>query len=150
MLVTEKYTDLYQSPHKMKKQLCLGRPRKSMSYCPSIKLLCLLTRCSSYASILQWMSYCNQEITNHLGSWTRPLLGLEPYNKEAVAAHKQAALKAIDVLENYLLHNTYLVGQRITLADIFCTSLLYRGFQNVSTSMHCLRRGTLTMLRSGL
>src|SRR5579862_3977300 len=106
MLFIEKYTDIYQSPHKMKKRLCLGGPKKSMSHRPFIKLLCLLTKCSSYASILQWMSYCNQEITNHLGSWTRPLLGLEPYNKEDVESHKQAALKAIDALEKYLLHTT--------------------------------------------
>ncbi|KAI9768442.1 MAG: hypothetical protein M1840_004851 [Geoglossum simile] len=86
---------------------------------------------NGYASILQWMSYCNQEISDNLGSWTRALLGLEPYNKKAVSAHEQATLKAISALEKHLLLNTFLVGERISLADIFCTSLLYYGFQHV-------------------
>ncbi|KAH0537847.1 hypothetical protein FGG08_005460 [Glutinoglossum americanum] len=91
----------------------------------------LLTSNSSYASILKWMSFSNHEVVPQLGGWTRPLIGLEPYNKKSVETHQQAALKAIGVLEKHLLSYTFLVGERITLADIFSAGTLYRGFQNV-------------------
>ncbi|KAI9864547.1 MAG: hypothetical protein M1813_003036 [Trichoglossum hirsutum] len=84
-----------------------------------------------YASILKWMSFSNHEIIGNLGGWTRPLIGLDPYNKKNVETHQQAALKAISVLEKHLLVHTFLVGERITLADIFSAGCLYRGFQNV-------------------
>jgi elongation factor 1-gamma len=92
----------------------------------------LLTEYSSYASILKWMSFSNHEVIPHLGGWTLPLIGREPYNKKSVETHQQAALKTIGVLEKHLLTHTFLVGERITLADIFSAGLLYRGFQNVS------------------
>lgn len=84
---------------------------------------------SSYASILKWMSYFNSEIMPPLGNWFLPLLGKTPYNKKSVEDSSKVVLKAISAVEEHLLHHTYLVGERITLADIFCASLLLRGFQ---------------------
>ncbi|EAS37345.3 elongation factor 1 gamma domain-containing protein [Coccidioides immitis RS] len=84
-----------------------------------------------YASILRWMSFTNQEILNPLADWFRPLLGMAPYNKQAVENSSKAALKAIDVLEKHLTNNTFLVGERLTLADTFCASLFSRAFQFV-------------------
>ncbi|OAA52004.1 elongation factor 1-gamma [Metarhizium rileyi] len=82
-----------------------------------------------YASILKWMSFVNSEIVNPLGDWFRPLVGMAPYNKKNVDDASKIVEKAIDVLEKYLLNNTFLVGERITLADLFCAPLLNRGFQ---------------------
>jgi len=42
---------------------------------------------------------------------------------------KAASEKAVHVLEEHLLVNTYLVGERLTLADIFVIAILARGFQ---------------------
>ncbi|KAJ5669265.1 hypothetical protein N7462_010335 [Penicillium macrosclerotiorum] len=84
-----------------------------------------------YASIVRWMSFANGELLPRLGSWYRPLLGLEGYNKKTVDEAAKAALKATDVLETHLTANTYLVGERITLADIFTAALMTRAFANV-------------------
>lgn len=82
-----------------------------------------------YASILKWMSYFNSEILPSLGGWFRPILGRDPYNKKAVEDSSKAALKAVEVVEEHLLNNTYLAGERVTLADLFAAGIISRGFQ---------------------
>ena len=82
-----------------------------------------------YASILKWMSFFNSEVVPNLGGWFRPLIGKDPYNKKSVDDSAKRAAKAVDVIEEHLTHNTYLVGERITLADLFCAGTIYRGFQ---------------------
>ncbi|KAL2195046.1 hypothetical protein P885DRAFT_41356 [Corynascus similis CBS 632.67] len=82
-----------------------------------------------YASILRWMSFFNSEVLPKLGSWFRPLIGRDPYNKKAVEDASKATLETISVVENHLRDNTYLVGERITLADLFATALISRGFE---------------------
>ncbi|KOS19041.1 Elongation factor 1-gamma 1 [Escovopsis weberi] len=81
-----------------------------------------------YASILRWMSFANAEVSPHLAGWYLPLLGVRPYNKKAVEDVSKTALQAVKVLEEHLTHHTYLVGERITLADIFAASILVPGF----------------------
>ncbi len=83
----------------------------------------------SYASILRWMSFFNSEVLPKLGAWFRPLLGKDAYNKKAVEEAQKAALATISVVEAHLRDNTYLVGERITLADIFAVGIIARGFQ---------------------
>ncbi|KIV99725.1 uncharacterized protein PV09_08655 [Verruconis gallopava] len=82
-----------------------------------------------YASILKWLSYANTEILPKLAGWYRPIKGLDPYNKKNVEESQAAALAAVHVVEEHLLVNTYLVGERLTLADIFVASMLVRGFE---------------------
>jgi elongation factor 1-gamma len=84
-----------------------------------------------YASILRWLSFANSELLVSFGSWFRPLLGLDPYNKKNVEDASKAALKKLGVLNTHLTANTYLVGERITLADLFTASLLTRAFATV-------------------
>jgi elongation factor 1-gamma len=59
------------------------------------------------------------------------LIGRDPYNKKSVDDHAKAALKAIHALEQHFLVHTFLVGERITLADLFTASLIARGFEYV-------------------
>lgn len=75
------------------------------------------------------MSFANSEILPALGGWFRPLIGRDPYNKKNVEDSKQVALKVVKVLEDHLLVNTYLVSERLTLADIFAAGIISRGFQ---------------------
>ncbi|KAH8772821.1 hypothetical protein F5883DRAFT_549605 [Diaporthe sp. PMI_573] len=82
-----------------------------------------------YASILKWTSYFNTEVLPSLGKWYRPLIGRDPYNKKAVDDASKAAAKAIATVEEHLKHNTYLVGERITLADLFAVGVIARGFE---------------------
>ncbi|KAF3057768.1 eEF1-gamma domain-containing protein [Trichoderma afarasin] len=82
-----------------------------------------------YASILRWMSYFNTEVAPKIGAWIKPLTGASPYNKKAVDDLSKEVARAVDAAEEHLTHHTYLVGERITLADLFSAGLLYRGFQ---------------------
>ncbi|KAG5301857.1 elongation factor 1-gamma [Histoplasma ohiense] len=84
-----------------------------------------------YASILRWMSFANSELVPTLGGWFRPLVGRDPYNKASVETSSKAALKAFALLEKHLTTNTYLVGERLTLADLFAASMASRGFEFV-------------------
>jgi len=82
-----------------------------------------------YATILKWMSYFNSEVLPSLGSWFQPLQGRIPYNKKNVEEAQAKALKVVSAVEAHLANNTYLSGERITLADLFGTALISRGFQ---------------------
>lgn len=81
-----------------------------------------------YASIVRWMSFCH-EISTPFAAAMRPLRGQEPYNKKVVTDSINASMKAVSVLEDHLLVHTFLVGERITLADLFCAGIISRGFQ---------------------
>lgn len=84
-----------------------------------------------YASIVRWMSYANHEILPAISGFFGPLVGRGPYNKKSVDDHLKATYKAVDTLEEHLLLNTFLVGERLTLADLFVVSVLTRGFEYV-------------------
>ena len=75
------------------------------------------------------MSYANHEVLGALGGWFRPLIGADPYNKKNVEESSKQALKAVKVLDEHLLVHTFLVGERITLADLFAAGCISRGFQ---------------------
>lgn len=88
----------------------------------------MLTLCS-YASILKWMSFFNTDVLNPLAGQYVPLLGRATYNKQAVDAAAKESEKAAAVVEKYLLEHTYLVGERLTLADLFSAGIISRGFE---------------------
>lgn len=84
-----------------------------------------------YASILRWMSYVNSEVIPGIGGWIRPILGADPYNKKNVETSEKNTNEAVKVMEDHLTLNTYLVGERITLADIMCAGFVSRAFEKV-------------------
>ena len=84
-----------------------------------------------YATILRWMSYANTEILTPLGGWFRPIIGRDPYNKKNVEDSMKAVAAKVKVMEDHLMINTYLVGERLTLADLFCASIVGRGYDFV-------------------
>ena len=75
------------------------------------------------------MSFANSEILPALGGWFRPLIGRDPYNKKNVDDSAKSAEVKMAVLEEHLTVNTYLVGERLTLADLFTVGIVSRGFQ---------------------
>ncbi|KAJ5552796.1 hypothetical protein N7494_002174 [Penicillium frequentans] len=76
-----------------------------------------------YASIVRWMSFANGEAL--------PPPCCLGYNKKVVDEASKAAHNTLAVFENHLTENTYLVGERITLADLFTAALLTRAFATV-------------------
>lgn len=100
-----------------------------MSQNPNTTLLGVTKK--DYACVLQWMSFANSEVLPALGGWFRPLIGRDPYNKKVVEGAQVLVDKVSDVVEQYLLESTYLVGHRITLADYVLAAHFGRGFQFV-------------------
>ncbi|CAO1603060.1 elongation factor EF-1 gamma subunit [Xanthoria calcicola] len=95
-----------------------------------------------YAHILKWMSFFNTEILIPLVEMYLPLIGIRPYDHSTVTAHETAAQAAVDVVEEHLLtqhnnnhnndnnnHTLFLVGDQLTLADLFCAGIIAFGFQ---------------------
>ena len=103
-----------------------------------------------YASILKWMSFTNTDVMLQLGSWFRPLTGREPYNKKNVDTAQEKTLKAVKVLEQHLKSNTFLVGERLSLADVFSASLISRGFEFVCSPLRLSSAGTNCPFGTGL
>jgi elongation factor 1-gamma len=54
-----------------------------------------------------------------------------PFVKKDVEDAATKSKKLLSILEKELQNKTYLVGERITLADLFASSLLQRGFTTV-------------------
>lgn len=77
------------------------------------------------------MSFANSEMLPPLGAWFAPLIGRAPYVKSKVAKSRAQALKAVQVFEDHLHPRTFLVGERVTLADLFAASIFARAFQYV-------------------
>ncbi|XP_026482246.1 elongation factor 1-gamma-like [Ctenocephalides felis] len=77
------------------------------------------------AQILQWVDFGNGEIVPPSCAWVFPILGIMQFNKQTTDRAKEDVKSALSVLNTHLVNNTYLVGERITLADIsvFCSLL---------------------------
>ncbi|XP_063977470.1 elongation factor 1-gamma [Diachasmimorpha longicaudata] len=83
------------------------------------------------AQIIQWMSFADSEIHPASCAWVFPLLGIMPYNKQTREHAKEDIAKVLGTLNVHLLSKTYLVGERITLADISVATTLLHLYQYV-------------------
>ncbi|GEM10078.1 elongation factor 1-gamma [Rhodotorula toruloides] len=79
------------------------------------------------ADVLRWASWANADLISTLVSWFAPLTGSRPYQKPQVEAAKEKTLKHLAYLEKALSTRTFLVGERITLADIYVAEVLSFG-----------------------
>lgn len=84
-----------------------------------------------YANIIRWMSFANAEIPISLGRWFRPLLGLDPYDQKSVDDAEKQCLRRCQILEEHLEGKSHLVGEQITLADMFTAGIITRGFEHL-------------------
>ncbi|PIA99570.1 putative sterigmatocystin biosynthesis protein stcT [Cercospora beticola] len=81
-----------------------------------------------YASIVRWISFANMEILLHLGGWFNPIIGRRPFVQAEVDESMKQTNKRMDILEKHLEGRTYLVGDRLSLADMFVTGVVAGGF----------------------
>merc|ERR1719466_549548 len=76
------------------------------------------------AFVQQWISFADNEILPPACTWVFPCMGIMPFNKQATE-RAQADLKAaLAALNDHLKLKTFLVGERISLADICCMANL--------------------------
>ena len=84
-----------------------------------------------YFQILKWASLVNSEFLPALSKVFPPLLGMAPYNKKLVDENYEYSNKVASLLEERLQNHTYLVGERLTFADVLCANLFLRGFEHM-------------------
>ena len=83
------------------------------------------------AEIIQWLALADDEFLPHVLAWTLPSLSAMQHNKNQVEASKKELLRLLGVLNEYLLTRTYLVGERISLADVALVFDLLPAYQFV-------------------
>uniref|UniRef100_A0A4W6DJ22 Eukaryotic translation elongation factor 1 gamma n=1 Tax=Lates calcarifer TaxID=8187 RepID=A0A4W6DJ22_LATCA len=70
------------------------------------------------AQVLQWVSFADSEIIPPASAWVFPTLGIMQFNKQATEQAKEDVKRALTVLNQHLNTRTFLVGERVSLADI--------------------------------
>ncbi|XP_018576852.1 elongation factor 1-gamma [Anoplophora glabripennis] len=86
------------------------------------------------AQILQWIGFAEGEVLPAGCAWVFPILGIIRNNagaQEAFQRAKDDMKSALTVLNSHLLARTYLVGERITLADIVVACNLLNAYKYV-------------------
>ncbi|KAG0481849.1 hypothetical protein HPP92_009933 [Vanilla planifolia] len=81
-----------------------------------------------YAQIEQWMDFATTEIDPYIGRWLYPRMGFFPYNAQSEEIGIALLKRALSALNAHLATKTFLVGHRVTLADIVMGCNLYYGF----------------------
>jgi len=86
------------------------------------------------AQILQWIGFAEAELLPAGCAWVFPILGIiknNPGSQEAFQRAKNDMKTALAILNSHLLTRTYLVGERITLADIVVAANLLNPYKYV-------------------
>eukprot|EP00493_Phyllostaurus_siculus_P024204 UN24541 len=83
------------------------------------------------ACIQQWVNFADNEILPSACTWVFPTQGFMQYNKQNTDRAKDDIKRAMAALNSHLLTRTFLVGERVTLADISVASNLLMLYQNV-------------------
>merc|ERR1712083_75708 len=81
------------------------------------------------AQVVQWMSMADSDILPAACTWVFPTMGIMQFNKNATERAKEDLKGVMKALNDHLLAKTFLVGERVSLADITvaCTLLsLYK------------------------
>ncbi|KAK3587768.1 hypothetical protein CHS0354_042728 [Potamilus streckersoni] len=83
------------------------------------------------AQIQQWINFADNEILPASCTWVFPCLGITQYNKQETEKAKEQMKLALGVLNHYLQTRTFLVGERISQADIAVACNLLLAYQYV-------------------
>jgi len=79
----------------------------------------------------QWIDFSANEIELPSAAWLFPILDIVPFNKDATARAKSDIRKVLEILNKHLTYRTFLVGERLSLADIVVSMSLYRLYKMV-------------------
>lgn len=77
------------------------------------------------AQVDQWIDWSNTELVPALNPWLYTIRGYLPPNPKVVEQGKQNTKALLTILNKWLAEHTFLVGERITLADIIMVCQLF-------------------------
>ncbi|PYH93101.1 elongation factor EF-1 gamma subunit [Aspergillus ellipticus CBS 707.79] len=82
--------------------------------------------------IIQWSSFANSELLPAIMSWINPVIGKAATSPEILAEAEKASDRMTAVVETALQGGKkYVVGETLTMADLFVIAALARGYQFV-------------------
>ncbi|KAL3319192.1 Elongation factor 1-gamma [Cichlidogyrus casuarinus] len=81
--------------------------------------------------VMQWGSFTDSVILPSVGTWVYPTLGVKDINKNSIVKAKENVTKFMEYLNNYMSKVTYLVGEKITQADLTVFTALQLLFTTV-------------------
>ncbi len=70
------------------------------------------------AQVDQWIDFSQNEFEPARAAWLYQVLGYIPANPKSLGEAKKECEAALKIVNEHLLHNTFMVGNRVTLADI--------------------------------
>ncbi len=79
----------------------------------------------------QWIDFSVIDIDLPAAAWLLPIDGVIPNNHVATTKAQNDIKRVFQILDSHLLARTYLVGHRISIADIVVASSLVRLFELV-------------------
>lgn len=83
------------------------------------------------AEVVQWLEFAENEILPAASAWVFPMISIMQFNKNNVERAKEDVKRLLTGLNARLLDSTYLVGERITLADIVVFANLLNLYEHV-------------------
>merc|ERR1711963_1196238 len=83
------------------------------------------------AQVRQWIDFADNEVLPAACTWVFPCFGITQFNKQETERAKEQLSKAMKVLDGYLLAKTYLVGEKVTQADISLACNMLMLYQQV-------------------
>jgi elongation factor 1-gamma len=83
------------------------------------------------ALVDQWIDFSIGELEANLGKWIYPIVGYAKFDAEVTEAAKKNVARALEAMNTVLTHQTFLVGESITAADIACAMALFNGYRMV-------------------
>lgn len=102
---------------------------KVLEYGPSSLMLSLYNTDQNR----RWSSFANSELLPPIMAWINPVIGKAPSSPEILEAAAKHSEGMVSVVENALAGDKkYLVGEELTMADLFVIAALARGYQFVS------------------
>lgn len=83
------------------------------------------------AEVLSFLSLADNELLPAVHAWVFPMIGIIQFQKNNVERAKQDLKAALGALNARLVHQTFLVGERLTLADIVVFATLLTAYEHV-------------------
>merc|ERR1711937_659361 len=83
--------------------------------------------------VICWAGFAEANLLPSVAQWVWPTLGIVAPNKNHVSQAKEELKAAFEYLNGILANQTFLVGERITYADITCALTLRSAYENVFT-----------------
>jgi elongation factor 1-gamma len=84
------------------------------------------------AQVLQWLEYGSVTVQSAVASWVFPALSLVEHCDKTVQSAKQELKQALHCLDEHLKTRTFLVGERLTLADVSMAADILLAWQHVA------------------